>query len=76
MGNVCPCLDRPEYESNPILDQQARARAAEAAAARQAAYDNSAAGRAAKKSALAAEREKKAAAAGRGTGDGLASRWD
>ena len=68
MGGACSCCfgSRDEDASDPILNSQARARAAEAAEARQAAYDNSAQGRAAKKSAEKAEREKRSGAAGRG----------
>ena len=59
MGNCLDCLrgDRSP-SSNPILDAEARARAAEAAAARQAKFDGSAQGKAAKKQ---AERDKRQA---------------
>ncbi|KAL1526959.1 hypothetical protein AB1Y20_015648 [Prymnesium parvum] len=74
MGGVCCCLGGRESGSDPILDAEARARAAEAAQRRQEQYENSAAGRAAKRAAEKAERERRAPPV-RG-GEGLATRWD
>jgi len=52
MGATCSCLEcfQRDAASDPILDAEARARAAEAAARRQEAYDKSPHGKAAKKS--------------------------
>ena len=54
MGQCLECCLGQREPSDPLLDEQARQRAAEAAARRQEAYDRSAAGKAAKKSAAAA----------------------
>ena len=50
MGALCCCLSYRDSETNdPIMDAEARARAAEAAQRRQEQFENSAAGRAAKR---------------------------
>lgn len=75
MGTVCCCLRDSDSDTNdPILDAQARARAAEAAQRRQQQYEQSAVGRAAKKAAEKSQRERKAGSPN--LGDGLATRWD
>jgi len=71
MGN-CWCFARQE-SSDPMLDREARARAAEAAEQRLQSYEQSAAGRAAKKAQANAEREKAASRNGR-SAEPL--RWD
>jgi hypothetical protein len=55
MGACLACLERPETGGDPLLDAEARQRAAAAAEARQAAYNNSAHGKAAAKSAARAK---------------------
>ena len=73
---LCCCLtgDRNSDSSDPILDAQARQRAADAAQRRQQQFESSAHGKAAKKQHERIERERRA---GPGNmGDGLASRWD
>eukprot|EP00310_Coccolithus_braarudii_P015963 CAMPEP_0183357546 /NCGR_PEP_ID=MMETSP0164_2-20130417/46620_1 /TAXON_ID=221442 /ORGANISM="Coccolithus pelagicus ssp braarudi, Strain PLY182g" /LENGTH=95 /DNA_ID=CAMNT_0025531193 /DNA_START=27 /DNA_END=312 /DNA_ORIENTATION=+ len=65
MGNLCCCFPGTS-ESNPIIDADARRRAAEAAENRLRSYEQSAHGRAAKRIAEANAREKALAARGGG----------
>lgn len=68
-----PCLGEPEAPRDPLLDAQARQRAADAAAARMDRHEQSAAGKAAKK---AAARDKQQAGGRDASPGGLGMRWD
>eukprot|EP00965_Chrysotila_dentata_P192047 6174938-Pleurochrysis_carterae.AAC.2 len=74
MGALCCCLPKEEVSSNPMLDQEARMRAALAAESRLRSFENSAQGRAAKKVAQAHARQNIDARRGGGGGE-PALRW-